>query len=424
MGCDTFVALSEATRDGVAVFAKNSDRPPRECQRIVQIPRQQHEPGALLRCQYLTLPQVEETAAMVGSQPWWLWGFEHGVNEHGVAIGNETVFAREALGPSGLLGMDLVRLGLERARTADEALEVMTALLERYGQGGSGHLHMEWPYHNAFLIADPRQAWILETSARHWVAKRVREVGHISNGLSLGADWERGAADVTAFAVAQGWWPPTAGPVDFTAAYADCAGVPANLCAARQRRGAALLAARRGALTPGALRAVLRDHHDDGAIRRPRAFDDEHFFTLCMHGDPLDNTTASMVASLRPDGRPAAIWVSLGSPCLGAFLPMYLAGQVPSILAAGGAEPDPASPWWRTRTLLERVQDDLPHWTPLLRERFDALEVQLEREAAAIEAEVAATPAHASRRLTAFMEQAVERWLAVLDGVLADVPPR
>src|SRR5579884_1713603 len=125
--CDTLIALPPATRDGAALFAKNSDRPARECQRIVQLPRRRHPPGARVRCQYVEIPQVEETAAVLGSQPYWLWGFEHGVNEHRVAIGNETVFAREPLGDTGLLGMDLVRLGLERGRTATATGPTTTA---------------------------------------------------------------------------------------------------------------------------------------------------------------------------------------------------------------------------------------------------------------------------------------------------------
>src|SRR5512142_2579313 len=135
--CDTLVVLPPRTARGATLFAKNSDRPPTECQPLFRAPRQTHPRGATLRCQYVEIPQAEETLGVLGSRPWWLWGFEHGLNECRVAIGNEALHARELPDAVGLLGMDLVRLGLERGRTADEAKQVITAHLERYGQGGS-----------------------------------------------------------------------------------------------------------------------------------------------------------------------------------------------------------------------------------------------------------------------------------------------
>jgi dipeptidase len=417
VGCDTLVALGAATRDGVALFAKNSDRPPRECQRIVQLPRRRPGPGERVRCQYLEIPEVAETAAVLGSQPYWLWGLEHGVNEHRVAIGNEMVFAREPLGASGLLGMDLVRLGLERARTAGQALEVMVELLERHGQGGSGQAHLDWPYHNAFAIADPGDAWLLETSGRHWAARRVTDVGNLSNGLALATDWERGSKDLTAFAVEQGWWDVARGRVDFAAAYADDTNVPPNLACARRARAAGLLAEGRGQLSPASLRAVLRDHYDAGPVHRPRPFDDPHFFSLCMHADPLDNTTAAMVARLPADPDEITVaWVCLGSPCVGVFLPCYLEGILPERLARGGAGDDGESPWWRMRALLSLVERDFARYGPIVRARFDALEAALAEEAAFVEAASVAARrtgegAGAAHRLTAFMERTVDRFL-------------
>jgi dipeptidase len=423
MGCDTIVALAPATAAGRTLFGKNSDRPPRECQRIVQHARTRHAPGSRVRCQYLEVPQVGETAAVVGSQPHWLWGFEHGVNEHRVAIGNELVFTKEVLGPRGLLGMDLVRLGLERGRTADEALNVMTALLEEHGQGGSGQPHVDWPYSNGFIVADPREAWILETSGRHWVARRVRDLGNVSNALGVGADWQCGAADVTRFAAAQGWWSEADGPVDFAAAYAD-PNVPEMVAYPRRTRAAALLAEGRGSLAPHAFRAILRDHYEHGAVYRPRAADDPHFFSLCMHADPLDNTTASMVTSLDTDPSAVhAIWVCLGSPCTGAYLPLFLEGTVPASLGLGGPEPDD-TPWWRMRALLSLVEEDFATRGPLVRARWDRFEADLVRSTTAVETEATALgragrPDEARRLLTDFMVRSVDAWLAHA-GVLAE----
>lgn len=72
-----------------------------------------------------------------------MWGAEMGSNEHNLVIGNEAIFSKETdrldskqmISPK-LLGMDLVRLGLERSKNAAEAVQVITELLEKYGQGG------------------------------------------------------------------------------------------------------------------------------------------------------------------------------------------------------------------------------------------------------------------------------------------------
>jgi secernin len=98
LACDSLVALGAATADGAVLFAKNSDRPAGECQPLLQLPRQSYPAGTRVRCTYIEIPQVMETARVIGSRPFWCWGFEHGLNEHGVAIGNHTVFSKDGLG--------------------------------------------------------------------------------------------------------------------------------------------------------------------------------------------------------------------------------------------------------------------------------------------------------------------------------------
>lgn len=66
------------------------------------------------------------------------------------------------------------RIGLERANTAEKAVDVITELLEKYGQGGSCmEDECSFTYHNSFLISDRKEAWLLETSGKHWAAERV-----------------------------------------------------------------------------------------------------------------------------------------------------------------------------------------------------------------------------------------------------------
>ncbi|CAH6788502.1 Scrn3 [Phodopus roborovskii] len=174
--CDTFVALPPATVDNRVIFGKNSDRLFDEVQEVIYYPAAVHNDlQKRLKCTYIEIDQVPETYAVVLSRPAWLWGAEMGANEHGVCIGNEAVWGREAISKEeALLGMDLVRLGLERADTAEKALDVIVDLLEKYGQGGNCAEGEEFSYYNSFLIADRNEAWILETSGKYWAAEKVQ----------------------------------------------------------------------------------------------------------------------------------------------------------------------------------------------------------------------------------------------------------
>ena len=92
--------------------------------------------------------------------------------------------------------MDLVRLGLERARSADEAVEVMAALLERCGQGGIADAAHHEAYDSSFLVADASGALVLETAGSDYAAASFPGGAAISNRIALGTGWTRASAGV------------------------------------------------------------------------------------------------------------------------------------------------------------------------------------------------------------------------------------
>lgn len=124
--CDTLGVIL----NGKALFGKNSDRSPNEPQVCeYNAARDAYEP--MVKVTYLTIEQVSHTHACLLSRPIWMWGAEIGVNEHGVCIGNEAVFTKGAYAKSGLTGMDLLRLGLERGASAAEARDVRNQKLKQ-----------------------------------------------------------------------------------------------------------------------------------------------------------------------------------------------------------------------------------------------------------------------------------------------------
>ncbi len=190
--CDTMVALGNYTKNGKLLFAKNSDRSPNEPHIIVRYPAQDYnlEEQAELKATYISIPQVAHTYEVVLLKPDWIWGAEMGFNEFGVNIGNEAVFTKEPKGEDSLIGMDLLRLGLERGKTAKEALDTIIDLLGKYGQGGNCGYDHSFHYHNSFLIADAKEAYVLETAGQYYVGKRVVDYYAISNCLSIEADYD------------------------------------------------------------------------------------------------------------------------------------------------------------------------------------------------------------------------------------------
>ncbi|XP_032527207.2 secernin-3 [Danaus plexippus] len=224
--CDTFVVLPPLTINNVVIFGKNSDRPQNEVQEVIL--SQDRTRDSKLKCTYITIDECTDPINnVILSKPAWMWGAEMGANDKNVVIGNEAVWTNNNEGDGDarqkrLLGMDLVRLGLERGNTAEKALDVITSLLEKYGQGGPCSEYDDSHfYHNSFLIADYKEAWVLETSGKMWAAERIDSgYRNISNGLTIGTKIDKHSEGLFEKAEAMGLWDGK-GLFDFSAAFSS-----------------------------------------------------------------------------------------------------------------------------------------------------------------------------------------------------------
>ena len=314
--CDTMGFFHE----GSAIFAKNSDRSPNEPQVLEYIPAKDHEETEL-KVTYTTIPQVPHTKAILISRPVWLWGAEMGVNEDGVCIGNEAVFTKGAYHKENdtLIGMDYLRLALERASTAKEAVDVITELLPTYGQGGNCAYDHKFYYDNSYLIMDRNRIFILETADKTWTCSEV-ERGSISNRLSQDRKFAKKNID----------------PL-----YSKFSG-----SADRLRQSSTCLA---GAASVQDMMKALRTHSP--GVKNP--FAEGTVNSVCMHfgGVVGDHSTSSMVVELKDDIR---VWVTgTSTPCVSLFKP-YRFGDTPT--APVYAEKDPAAEaYWRGAELFRRT---------------------------------------------------------------------
>ena len=171
--CTNLIAAKGATADGsvMVTYAADSHNLYGE---LYNQPAADHPAGTMRKIvEWDTgkplgeIPEVPHTYATIGN-----------MNEHGLAIAESTWGGREELAGTGIIDYgSLIYVTLQRAKTAREAIKVMTNLVKDYGYASSGE---------SFSIADPDEAWVMELIGKGkadkgavWVARRVPD-GHIS----------------------------------------------------------------------------------------------------------------------------------------------------------------------------------------------------------------------------------------------------
>ncbi|OGC83788.1 MAG: hypothetical protein A2W07_00460 [candidate division Zixibacteria bacterium RBG_16_43_9] len=210
--CTSLLVTKGASEDGSVMVTYTADGEFHS--HLEYTPAADHKPGDSLEITDWRgrvrgkIKQVPHTYAVVGY-----------MNEHQLTIGETTFDGREELqNPDGFLHYwDLIQLALERAKTAREAIKVITELMADYGYRSTGE---------SFSIGDIKEAWILEMigpgkggKGAEWVALRVPD-GYISCHANKSRIGEFPLKDpknclysqnVISFAVEKGYYDPKSG---------------------------------------------------------------------------------------------------------------------------------------------------------------------------------------------------------------------
>ena len=222
LACTSLIASKGATADNSVMITYAADSHTLYGELYSQ-PAKDHPKGAMRKVyewdtgRYLgEIPEVAHTYATIGN-----------MNEHGLAISESTWGGREELvDTTGIVDYgSLIYITLQRAKTAREAIKVMTDLVRDYGYYSSGE---------SFSIADGKEAWIMEMIGKGgkskgavWVARRIPDgmiSGHANHArihtFPLKDKETLYSPDVIDFARSQGYFDGKDEDFDFSKAYA------------------------------------------------------------------------------------------------------------------------------------------------------------------------------------------------------------
>jgi len=349
-GCTTILIGKDATGDGSVMLGHNEDMGT-VSGRLKYQPGQTHEEKEV-QINYVTIPQVPETVpywASGNSQPvadkhydggWVLCG----MNQFGVSLGCNTMSTREERIPrgKGIMRYSIRQLILERSKSAREAVDLIGRLIDTYGQSDS-------PV--AYCIADQNEAWLVETTYRQWVAKRIPDDGFhvIANQYTIESEWDLASDGLIEYAIEQGWYDPVSGPFNLKYIYCDQENLDRPNNTSREFQGNYMLKDKIGSIT---VKDVLH--------------------VLSQPPIQTAGTQAFMVWHLRkhiPREIGCVMWHGMCGANTSVAVPVFVGStRVPEEFTAASYREDDESAWWQFERLQKLVY---PRWWEYTDAYFD-----------------------------------------------------
>jgi len=438
-GCTSYIAQGAATKNNVTIIAKNRDLGAKSLNAVYlhehRVPAEKKFKAA-----YIDIPQVKETCKFIGIKSVGRWGFGMGINEYQVTIGDNDMASMDDLGYlKGLHDNDYIRLALERAKTAREAVTVIGNLTEEFGQSWNGI---------AFEIGDPNEAWLMEVAGYRWVAKKCNNtVTAVANQFQLTDNYDLASKDLVSYAEEKGWITGEDiknGKINFRKVYgakkhypsADEEKVhawPLYTSQIRQARGIDLLRSINGDITYQNIINFQRDHYNTVKSDTGKTIEMEQipFYSskwknkinyprqICHHGIG-GKTIASAVMVSKPDSfnELGTMWTQLGQPCESTYIPFFAgATSIPDSYSTAEAAV-------KFESIRVRAFGQYQVMHPVIRAVFDPFEERTFQEVLSVEQKAGALlkagkPDAAKNILTNFTSDKAARALKLVDIIQA-----
>lgn len=214
IGGEAFVVLAPFVESGkTIIYGRNGVREPVDDSAVSEVHHYPASDGSgSVKCDSAEI-DGGATYSVILSKPAGVWGAESGSNEKGVCLG--LTFSEGHPVEGKLNATDLVRLGLERAASASEAIDIIISLNGQHGPAEESKDAAK----AAFVICDPNEAWLLNIVGSLWAAQKISSNSlALKPGLSVGTQLDRSSDDLQTKLQAIGAWDGS-GDLNFAQAF-------------------------------------------------------------------------------------------------------------------------------------------------------------------------------------------------------------
>lgn len=361
--CTTILIGKGLTIDGAVIHAHNEDMGFTAVGRLWHVDAVTHNSNETLDVPYVTIPHVKQ------SHGYWASGNAQttsgldisskikpydsvlvGMNQWGVTMSCNWMNSKELKQEEiGIRRYAIRQLILERAKTAREAVQIIGDFIDKYGQADWGGLD--------YNLADTNEAWIVETTTNHWVARKIKddEIWVVANRFTIGSDFDLSSKNLVENAIKQGWYNPNKeGEFNFSKAYGKPENMHQAYDIAREDRAKYLLNSKRGVISAENLFQVLSDRYEGTDIfTKPQKIEnwretsEEKHIPRTISSNLGQSSSVAVLRSDMPVEVGAMMWYAMVSPQFSGYFPVYAgSSKIPKAMQNMDSTNNSESAWW------------------------------------------------------------------------------